>query len=239
MKKRGTNRQPLSIPLIVSAVSLLLITACQQENIFSNLPTNQPTANANVEPAATSTPLPVEVTQSPPGSPDAMTIDLSGVAQTLTVETIAAVPASADVPFWEVAPQHLVVTLQGYAVTNTLMKPQIYVYPVDELVAYNEASGLMVSDLQALLQNRQPVEHIPFLPLMNASQVMHPLMQFLDFKNGSGVRFLTQFDQAIMPINNQELIYTFQGLTSDGNYYVSAMLPVNHAELPNDLMITE
>jgi len=46
------------------------------------------------------------------------------------------------------------------------------------------------------------------------------------------VRFLTQFDQAPLPINNMELIYTFQGLTSDGKYYVAAIFPVNHADLP-------
>jgi hypothetical protein len=239
MKTRGLTRQPLTLSLIASAVTLLLISACQQASIFSNLPTNQPPATAYVEQATTATPLPAEPTQPPAESANAMTMDLSGVAQNLIVETIAAVPASADSPFWEVAPQHIVVTLQGYSVVNTQMKPQIFIYPVAELAAYNEVSGLMVTDLQTLLQNRQPVEHMPFLPLINASQVMHPQMQFLDFKNGSGVRFLTQFDQAIMPINNQELIYAFQGLTSDGNYYVSAMLPINHAELPNELMVTE
>ena len=29
-----------------------------------------------------------------------------------------------------------------------------------------------------------------------------------------------------MPINNNELLYTFQGLTSDGKYYVSVQLPI-------------
>ena len=45
---------------------------------------------------------------------------------------------------------------------------------------------------------------------------MHSQVQYLDFKNGTGVRYLTQFDQGILPINNYELVYTYQGLTSDG-----------------------
>ena len=45
---------------------------------------------------------------------------------------------------------------------------------------------------------------------------------------------MTQFDQAPIQINNYELIYTFQGLTNDGEYYVSAILPVSHPELPNE-----
>jgi hypothetical protein len=73
---------------------------------------------------------------------------------------------------------------------------------------------------------------MPFLPLFNASQVMHAQVQYLDIKNGKSVRFLTQFDQAPLPVNNFELIYTFQGLTSDGKYYIAAVLPVTHPELP-------
>jgi hypothetical protein len=42
----------------------------------------------------------------------------------------------------------------------------------------------------------------------------------------------------VMPINNDELIYTYQGLTSDGKYYVAAVLPVNHPSLPADGQVT-
>jgi hypothetical protein len=52
------------------------------------------------------------------------------------------------------------------------------------------------------------------------------------------VRYVTQFDQAFIPINNNELIYTYQGLTSDGKYYVAAVLPLNHPSLPADGKVT-
>ena len=42
------------------------------------------------------------------------------------------------------------------------------------------------------------------------------------------------FSQGIVPINNYELIYTYQGLTSDRRYYVAAVLPVTHPSLPAD-----
>ena len=42
----------------------------------------------------------------------------------------------------------------------------------------------------------------------------------------------------MLPINNYELIYTYQGLTSDGKYYVAAVLPVNHPSLPVDGTVT-
>ena len=79
---------------------------------------------------------------------------------------------------------------------------------------------------------------MPFLPLFNAQQVMHAHVQYLDFQDGQGLRYLTQFDQAFIPINNNELIYTYQGLTSDGRYYVAAVLPVNHPSLPADAAVT-
>ena len=67
---------------------------------------------------------------------------------------------------------------------------------------------------------------------------MHTQVQYLDFKGGKGLRYLTEFDQAMMPVNNDELFYTYQGLTSDGKYYVAAVLPVNHPSLPLDGKVT-
>jgi hypothetical protein len=49
------------------------------------------------------------------------------------------------------------------------------------------------------------------------------------------VRFLTIYAQYVAPVNNQDLFYTFQGLTADGRYFVSATLPVNHPSLRADL----
>ncbi len=62
---------------------------------------------------------------------------------------------------------------------------------------------------------------MPFLPLFNAAQVMHSHVRYLDFKTGQGLRYLTMFSQGIVPINNNELIYTYQGLTSDFNAYLA------------------
>ena len=84
-------------------------------------------------------------------------------------------------------------TLQGYPVSDHSMQPQIFIYPAGDLAPANETAGKMAAGLQALLQTRQAGDELPFLPLINAKQVMHPQVQYLDFKNGNGVRFLTQF----------------------------------------------
>ena len=99
--------------------------------------------------------------------------------------------------------------------------------------------GKVAAELTSLLQTQQVGESLPFLPLINAKQVMHPQTQNLDFKNGKGIRFLTMYSQGLVPINNHELIYTFQGLTSDGKYYIAAVLPVTNPQLPADPTVNE
>lgn len=212
MNTRGLPRQPLSILLIACAIMPLLLSACQPANASTSLP---PTA-----------------TQTPSSPSVRVTLDLSGLAQAQTVETVAAVPASAG-GFWTgVMPQHTLLTLQGYPVAGSVYQPQIFIYPVADLAGFNETAGKIAVDLQALLQTRQAGDPLPFLPLLNAKQMLHPQVQYLDFKNGKGVRFLTWYSQGFMRITNPGLIYTFQGLTGDGKYYIAAVLPVSHPELP-------
>lgn len=223
------TRKSVSV-LVACAVVVLLLAACQPAVVSPN-PTPEPTtASLPTQPAAASTPaVTAEPAQEASGE---IVLDLSGAAQGQTVETVAATPAGSDAPYWEIMPQHQRITLQGYPVTDHLMQPQIFVYPVADLAQVNEAAGQAVADLQALLESQQPADRMPFLPLFNAAQVMHAQPRFLDFQNGRGLRYLTQFDQAPLPINNAELIYTFQGLTDDGQTYVAAVLPVTHPDLP-------
>jgi hypothetical protein len=46
------------------------------------------------------------------------------------------------------------------------------------------------------------------------------------------VRYLAVLAQYPAPVNNQDLFYTCQGLTSDGRYFVPIILPVNQSSLP-------
>ena len=167
-----------------------------------------------------------------------ISLDTGSLANGFQTETVAAVPASDNASYWEVLPEYTQVTLPGYPIGNSPIKPQIFIYPVEDLGKSNEGAGKVVTSLQTLLKSPQEITEMPFLPLVNAKQVMHPQLQYLDFKNGQGLRYLTQFNQGIVPINNYDLIYTYQGLTRDGKYYVAAVLPVNHPSLPADEIVT-
>jgi hypothetical protein len=233
MNARGILRHPFSTWLFACLVIPMLLSACQPQSAPNSLPSPQPpfTAQpAQLTPAAES---PVQDAQPPSGSLEDITFDLSGVAQDQTVATIAALPASSDDPYWASAPQHRLVTLQGYPVADRELQPRIYIFPMHELAVFSEQSGSVSADLRSLLQSRQPGESMPFLPLVNGLQALHAQVQYLDIMNGTGVRYLTQYNQGPVPINNLGLLYTFQGLTSDGSYYVAAVLPLTHPELPD------
>jgi hypothetical protein len=201
----------------------------------------EPTATvvpATIAPAATSTPAPAPTAVPTLDGTLQLSMDTGSMATGFQTETVAAVSASDNGPYWELLPEYTRATLQGYPIGNHLMKPQIFIYPVNDLGRVNEGAGRIVASLQTLLQSPQEIPNMPFLPLFNASQVMHTHIQYMDFKNGRGLRYLTQFDQGMMPINNSELIYTYQGLTGDGKYYVAAVLPVNHPSLAADGTVT-
>jgi len=220
MKTNRFNSHKLLIILIACTVIPFLITACQP-NIASVDAVEEIPVSPTVQ-----IPESIEQTVS-------INLDLLDIAQGKKDETIAAIQPNDERPYWEIMPEHLLVTLEDYPIRDHILKPQIFVYPMADLPKFNTGAATIASDLKSLLEDRQINDYLPFLPMFNAAQVMHSQVKFLEFKNGSGVRFLTQFDQAPLPINNIELIYTFQGLTSDGKYYVAAVFPVNHADLPN------
>ena len=134
--------------------------------------------------------------------------------------------------FWS-TPQYDRIELIGYPVGNDYHSPIVQVYPVAEFSAINENAAERISDLQNLLVSRSLPSsgELPFLPVFNAGQMTQIKPVFLDFQNGSGVRFITQFGQAFWPIYNKGMIYTFQGLTADGAYYISVIMPLSHPDL--------
>lgn len=79
------------------------------------------------------------------------------------------------------------------------------------------------------------------MPFNNATGVIESKVQYLTFKTGRGVLFLTQYSQETEsnPINNEELTADFQGLSNDGKYYIAARLAVRHPSLPKGIDFTD
>jgi hypothetical protein len=129
----------------------------------------------------------------------------------------------------DVAPQYTKVTLEGYELSGKFFTPYIMVLPIQR---YTELLPDMVpgrvSALQTLIGGGPAVEPLPFLPAFNAAQVFHAQYLTLPFARGGGIRYLTEYAQYFAPVNNYDLFYTYQGLTSDGKYWLSAILPINN-----------
>jgi len=74
-------------------------------------------------------------------------------------------------------------------------------------------------------------EQLPAIPFFNTQQAFASKIQPIAFQNGQGVRFLTEYAQYAISANNHDLFYHFQGLTSDGAYYIVVILPITAPEL--------
>ncbi len=73
---------------------------------------------------------------------------------------------------------------------------------------------------------------MPFLPMWEATQAFIGHVRYVDFKNGKGVFFLTQWNTEAQQLSNEGLEYAFQGITNDGKHWVYAEFAVHAPFLP-------
>jgi hypothetical protein len=219
-----------SIPFLASvSTPVASLVAVTQQPVATLPPTEQPAAPPTIQPP---TPLPPVPTPNIVYEGIRLSYD-PAVTDGYRAQSVPAVPPSDQVAPWDVAPQHVQIDFSGYSLKDTFHKPALYIYLVSEYEKTSETAAQIIADLRKMLAERpQQVDHVPFLPVWNAGPMIHARMSYLDFQNGSGARVLTQYGQAIYPINNQNLFYTFQGLTADGKYYVSFVLPIANPVLP-------
>jgi hypothetical protein len=195
--------------------------------------TASPTESASTQVTATETATQV----------DGIPITLEGVSFTIpnglaggaNTDKMTAVEANTDAP-WDIAPTHLRFTLTEYRLQGKFHEPRIFVYPAEEYIQNNPNAAEHIDRLRKILTGATPLqETLPNVPFFNAAPVMAAQIKIIPFQNGGGgIRSLTQYAQYAAPINNHELFYHFQGLSSDGNYYVVAILPVTATILPED-----
>ena len=146
------------------------------------------------------------------------------------------VPAT-DHDDWFAYPKHIRITLAETQNQGQLYPGFLDVYPADLYAGINDYAAEVIGQLRGIINNEDhysPESALPFLPELNAAQLFHSNFKPLRFLDGQGVRFLTQHGQDISPIVNEALIYTFQGLTEDGMYYVSIVIPVKHPGIVED-----
>ncbi len=149
----------------------------------------------------------------------------SGFSQQIVVEN----PPQENTPPWDVNPNTIELIFSDYILPDTFHQPAIRIYPIEDYIALDPYINDLITQLQGLLESQNPnPDNIPFLPIWGAAQMMRSQVEYINFQNGRGVRFITQYGQAVAPINNKSAFYAFTGITDDGQYLISAVLPISH-----------
>jgi hypothetical protein len=149
-------------------------------------------------------------------------------------ETMPAIGEGSGAP-WETAPAHVKVALISYQLQGKFHEAAIYIYPADEYKQVNPSAAEQIDRIQKILAGATMLkETLPTIPWFNAEPLIAAHIQMIPFQGGKGIRWLTQYAQYFAPINNNELFYHFDGLTSDNKYYIIAVLPVTASILPEN-----
>lgn len=114
-------------------------------------------------------------------------------------------------------PEHVVFQLTNFPAGDA----SIAIFKASDYAAYGAPLQEAVT---ALLARQDGV--LPLTAPLTQGELSAQAMP-VNFKNGHGVRQLTQVLTNFTPITNEEIFYYYQGITDDGAYFVSAVIHVN------------
>jgi len=136
-------------------------------------------------------------------------------------------------------PEHVSFTFDEYVLPEGYHQAQIRVFSVEEFKEVNPEAGSRLDRMRELLAS-DPVNPDEFFVVhfWNAMRYFIAQGKTVNFQNGRGVRYISQYGQAAMPIGYPDMFYTFQGLTDDNTHYISVIVPVSHPALPDTEGIT-
>ena len=221
---------------ILSIALMTILSACNMPGAAS-----QPTEISTE--VATSTEVPAMQPSGIPVSFQNVSFFIpEGLASGATSEAVPAVDESVGGP-WGVAPQYISFTLTDYTGRqDNFFKGVVNVYPAAEYTSVNPWAESSLTRLQALLASpATPLtnDNLPTVPFNGAAAQQYAAKaQFIPFNGGNGVSMISQYSQFPGPILKDNSFYHYEGLTSDGKYFVAALFPVylplqSTAENPN------
>lgn len=116
----------------------------------------------------------------------------------------------------------------------------ISIVPVDRMAQVYDETYALIAALQADINTPQKpgtgcINELPLTDFFHhcSHQEFLASPAKVDFVNGTGMRFVTVYAiQDFAPIDNQHLRYVYQGLSHDGQCYISADFALLHEDLP-------
>jgi hypothetical protein len=163
-------------------------------------------------------------------------------------------PSDAEQPF-EPDVAHLAFTLygprdEGARVPRVGVAPSVVrFYRTADLTGTQSAQQL--DELTSLLAERPDLaaymevtddgsgDSLPFVPVIPAAQVIRARAQYVDTAQVTGVAYVTVLRQDISPFASSDFWYTFQGLSTDGSWYVSADFVVDASMFPEEVTVKD
>ena len=135
---------------------------------------------------------------------------------------------------FEIYPAHDEIHLLDFP-ESSWHQARVIVYPLAEFsMLQPDRIHNKVWLLSEQIAGRSLEKNIALLPMFNAMQIFHSHVKLLESGGSRGVRFVTMYTQWTPPINNEEIFYAYQGLSADGQHWISVLIPVTHAMLPAD-----
>lgn len=181
----------------------------------------------------------------------------STLATGIETETQENIPMVDEVPYWGATPAYTSYIFADYpGLDEFFMLPVISIYSTTDFADFTVAAsgdvdayglGTELDALLALLEDEPDLSEfaetadtngqvsLPLIPLFNAAQVLRIQPEYIEFQNGRGIRYVTYYSQAVDVITDLQLFYTFQGVTDDGETYISAIFPVKSGILPEEV----
>lgn len=181
----------------------------------------------------------------------------SALAPWVEARTVAAVPINDQGLFAESQPSYAQIRFWGFQGGRLYDLPllpaedrvaQVRVFQTAEFPGFGDDSPQgFVNQMQALkdlletgldpARCAQPITWepaLPFLPWINMKQSLCAHPQIVEFAGGMGIRYIGYYAQGFNPVLEREVFYTFQGLTDDGKFYISAFFPVETGIFPTE-----
>ncbi len=157
----------------------------------------------------------------------------SELANKIEIKTNPAVKlASPDDKPDGVAPEHFEVTFKGSNAKLFVIPTSAHKVSATDFKKSYPTTVAAKTDLQKVLASSGKATNIPVLPWADQSCAFEVQQKSVEFKNGKVIRYVGEYLIEPDVIDNQGLVYSAQGLTKDGKWYISLTAPISTKLLP-------
>jgi hypothetical protein len=135
-------------------------------------------------------------------------------------------------------PEHIGFIFDNIAISRQFnpLEPQLLIFPIDDFREISSRRAETAFDILTELLQERPLpltQELTLMPPAVGKPAMQTHVKYLQFANGEGVRFLTSYSEDIGPVTNETLFYTFQGISTDREYFISLFFPIETQLLPD------